>query len=101
MALKLRLDAQVIRDLADIRDYVMANASPSIAERIRKHLRSRINRLPRTPYLGVVTSEPDIRILPPTRFPYRIYYTVTSNAVVILHIRHSARSDPNLTNLRR
>ena len=43
-------------------------------------------------YLG---SNPEIRILPPTLYPYRIYYTVQGDDVVILHIRHSARSEPD------
>lgn len=32
--------------------------------------------------------------LPPTRYPYRIYYAVLGDDVVILHIRHTARSTP-------
>ena len=59
------------------------------------------NTSPETPLIGVATSEPGIRILPPTRYPYRIYYTVTDVAVVILHIRHSARHDPDLGDLGR
>jgi hypothetical protein len=35
----------------------------------------------------------------PIRYPYRIYYTVTAVAVVILHVRHSARLDPDLSEL--
>jgi hypothetical protein len=47
----------------------------------------------------VRTNEPDIRVLPPTRYPYRIYYTITADAVVILHVRHNARRDPDFSNL--
>ena len=97
MALKLRLDTQAGSDLAEIRSYLTANTSPAIAERVRKHIRVRINRLTRNPHLGVITTVPEIRILPPTRYPYRIYYTVTTDAVVILHIRHTSRRKPDLT----
>jgi len=31
--------------------------------------------------------------------PYRVYYTITAVAVVILHIRHTARIDPDLGEL--
>ncbi|HEY5827616.1 MAG TPA: type II toxin-antitoxin system RelE/ParE family toxin [Hyphomicrobiaceae bacterium] len=31
----------------------------------------------------------------PTRYPYRIYYTVQGDEVVILHIRHTARRAPD------
>jgi hypothetical protein len=34
-----------------------------------------------------------------TRYPYLIYYTVSAVAVVILHVRHSARLDPDLGEL--
>jgi plasmid stabilization system protein ParE len=47
------------------------------------------------PFIGVVSSNPQIRILPPTRYPYRIYYTVQGEDVVILHIRHTARLAPD------
>jgi hypothetical protein len=36
-----------------------------------------------------------------TRYPYRIYYTVTAVAVVILHIRRTARLDPEAGELER
>jgi hypothetical protein len=51
--------------------------------------------------MGVATSEPAIRVLPPTRYRYRIYYTLTADAVAILHIRHTARRDPDLADLKR
>jgi hypothetical protein len=34
-----------------------------------------------------------------TRYPYHVYYTVTAVAVVILHIRHMSRLDPDLSEL--
>ena len=101
MALKVRLDAQAKRDLLEIRSHLIQHAGITVAERVREHLRQRINRLRDLPLMGVVTSEPAIRILPPTRYPYRIYYTLTSEAVVILHIRHTARRDPDLDELKR
>lgn len=101
MALKVRLDAQAKRDLLHIRSYLIEHAGRAAAERVREHLRQRINRLRDLPLMGVVTSEPAIRVLPPTRYPYRIYYTLTADAVVILHIRHTARRDPDFADLKR
>lgn len=99
MALTVRLDAQARSDLEAIRAYLTLHAVAAAADRVRAHLRQRIRRLRHTPLIGVTTSEPGIRILPPTRYPYRIYYTVTADAVVVLHIRHSARRDPDLGEL--
>ena len=100
MALKLRLDQQAKRDLIEIRSYLLEHAGDAAAQRVRKHLRARMDMLQRMPLIGVATSEPAIRILAPTRYPYRIYYTLTGDAVVVLHIRHSARRDPALGDLR-
>jgi plasmid stabilization system protein ParE len=91
----LRGDARALQDLRDIRSYIAAQGSPASAERVRRHLRGRINRLRSNPFIGVVTSNPDIRVLPPTRYPYRIYYTIQAEHIVILHIRHTARQAPD------
>ena len=101
MALTVRLDRQAKGDLADIRSYLLEHAGTAAAERVRVHIRQRFKHLSETPLIGVATSEPGIRILPPARYPYRIYYTVTDVTVVILHIRHSARHDPDLGDLGR
>ena len=92
--MNLRWDARALQDLRAIRSYIAAQGSPAAADHVRQHLRNRVNRLLTNPFIGVVTTNPQIRILPPTRYPYRVYYTVQGNDVVILHIRHTARSTP-------
>lgn len=93
--MSIRWDARAVQDLQDIRSYIVQHGSPAAADRVRLHLRSRIELLLTKPLIGVPTSNSEIRILPPTRYPYRIYYTVQGNDVVILHIRHSARLAPD------
>src|SRR5262245_61158171 len=93
--MRLRWDTRALQDLRDIRSYFAKHGSPAAADRVRRHLRTRIERLLSNPFIGVMSTIPDIRTLPPTRFPYRIYYTVQGDDVVILHIRHTARSAPN------
>ena len=78
-------DVRALEDLRDIRRYIALRGSPAAADRVREHLRTRIERLHNRPLIGVVTSDPEIRILPPTLYPYRIYYTVRSDDGVILH----------------
>jgi plasmid stabilization system protein ParE len=99
MALKLRLDSQAKRDLVEIRAYLLEHAGEASANRVRDHLRKRFRRLLTKPMLGTETGERDILYLAPIRYPYRIYYTVTAVDVVILHVRHSARLDPDLRTL--
>jgi plasmid stabilization system protein ParE len=99
VALKLRLDAQAQRDLVEIRGYLLQQYGSQTADRVRDHLRKRFKRLLTRPSLGVDTVEPGILYLAPIRYPYRIYYTVTATSVIILHVRHSARLDPDLGEL--
>jgi plasmid stabilization system protein ParE len=93
--MNIRWDVRALEDLRDIRRYIAKHGSSAAADRVRDHLRTRVARLLTTPLIGVLTSNPEIRILPPTRYPYRIYYTIQGDDVVILHIRHSARSEPH------
>lgn len=92
--MNLRWDPRAIQDLREIRDYIAAHGSASSADRVRRHLRKRVERLRTNPFLGVATSAREIRVLAPTHYPYRIYYTVKPNEVVVLHIRHTARQAP-------
>jgi len=71
--MRLRWDRRALQDLRDIHSYVAANSSPGSAERVRRHLRSRTDLLASRPLLGVASSNPSIRVLFPTRYPYRIY----------------------------
>jgi toxin ParE1/3/4 len=98
--LKVQLHRRARRDLADIARYLVENAGEASAERVRLHLRAKIGRLARFPMLGIATTEPDIRVLPPTKYPYRVYYTVTDTAVIVLHVRHTARELPEPGTLR-
>ena len=94
MALKVRLHARARTDLRAIRDYLLEHAGPRPAERVRLHLKDKIALLSESPNIGTQTSIPQIRILSPTRYPYRIYYTIAADAVIVLHIRHTARQTP-------
>ena len=90
MVLKVKLHRRARADLAAIKAYLVREAGVRPAERVRTHLNDRILRLGRHPGLGIASDEPGIRILSPTRYPYRIYFTVTDDAVIVLHIRHTA-----------
>lgn len=91
MALTLRLSTRSTADLADIRDYLVP-LSPRGAENVRLALEATLDLLCDFPGMGHVTDIPDIRMMPVRRYGYLIYYTMTSNRLVIVHIRHGARS---------
>jgi plasmid stabilization system protein ParE len=97
MGLRISLHRRAAQDLQDIQSYLVQQAGAQAAERVRLHLLGKIRRLGNTPRMGRPTSNAAIRILPPTRYPYRIYYAVARDVVIVLHIRHSARRDPDST----
>ncbi len=92
--MKLRFDDQAINDLIEIRDYILEHASEAAANRVRAHFRDRFHRLKITPSLGISSTDANVRVLSPTKYPYRIYFTVQGDTIVILHIRHTSRRSP-------
>ena len=92
--MKLRWDAQALQDIREIHRYVAANSSRASADRVRRHFQARARMLLQRPLMGVPSNRPGLRILQPTRYPYRIYYTVLGDEVGILHIRHTSRQAP-------
>ena len=72
MALKLRLDPQAKRDLAEIRGFLLEQAGISSANRVRDQLRKRFKKLLTRPMLGIETAHPGVLYLAPILYPYRI-----------------------------
>ncbi len=98
MSLRVKWHRRATRDLQSIHERLAQHFGLPTAKRIRAELRQSARNLALRPFLlGRPTADPEIRILSLTRYPYRIYYTATAVAVVILHIRHSARLDPDLS----
>jgi toxin ParE1/3/4 len=96
--MKVRLDPRAVRDLEDIRAYLIEH-SPSGAERVRQHIAQTIERLGDFPLLGRITDETNVRVLPLTRYPYLIFYAVLPDTAAVLHIRHGAREPLDPTEL--
>jgi toxin ParE1/3/4 len=96
MGLNVRFDPRALGDLQEIRDYLVER-SPAGAERVRLHLMETIERLSDFPSLGRATDEPKVRVLPLTRYPYLVFYSLLNGEIVVLHIRHGARQaiDPS------
>jgi plasmid stabilization system protein ParE len=100
VSLKVKWHRRAARDLRSIHDHLVQESGTSVAKRVRAELRKSARRLALQPFLlGRPISGSEIRILSLTRYPYHVYYTVTAVAVVILHIRHMSRLDPDLSEL--
>jgi plasmid stabilization system protein ParE len=86
--------ARAANDLDDIVRYLLGHAGAATAERVRTHLLARAAKLGTLEQLGIRSSHSSIRLLSPAKYPYRFYFTRTTERVVVLHIRHSARDLP-------
>lgn len=87
--------ARAAGDLEEIVRYLLERAGSKSADVVRRHLLARAARLGAQVQLGVRSSHASIQILSPAKYPYRFYFTRTSDRVVILHIRHTARELPD------
>ena len=92
--MKVVFTEAALADLDDIASYLAANY-PSAAPAVERRLRLAITRIARWPQSAQqVENRPDVRVVPLVRYPYRIFYRVTPEAVEILHIHHTARRAP-------
>jgi toxin ParE1/3/4 len=90
--MKVRYAENALRELDEIFAYIHErnrSAAAAVVDRIER-LCALIGELP---FLGHLTDEAGVRMMPVVRYPFLIFYTVNDNAdeVVILHVRHGAR----------
>jgi plasmid stabilization system protein ParE len=93
--MKVRWSQTALKQLDDIFLYIYQrnrSAAPSVTKRVEE-LASLLGEFP---FIGHLTDEADVRILPVVRYPFAIFYTIVDAAgeVVILHIRHTAQEPP-------
>lgn len=91
--MKIRYTLLARDDLISITDYI-AVRSPQAARRIKQRIRTIISLLSEHPFIGSRTSDPTIRRLVTTPYPFLVFYEVTESNVIILAVRHAAR-DPS------
>jgi toxin ParE1/3/4 len=83
-----------VDDLRSIAAYLAANY-PSVAAAVERRLRIVIARIARWPESAqMVTERPGVRVVLLVRYPYRVFYRITEEAVEILHIHHTSRHGP-------
>jgi plasmid stabilization system protein ParE len=73
--------------------------SPSAASSAKKTIERRIRQLADFPLIAPATDEPGVRALSIVRLPYKVYYRIEHDEVWILHIRHTSRRTPDLSEL--
>lgn len=92
-AVKLRYDKRAIVDIEAIYEHIAAK-DPGAATRVVARIKTLAEQLVDRPELGRATSLPRIRLRSVVNHPYVIFYTSTSDAIVVLHVRHTARREP-------
>ena len=91
--MKVVYSPRAIRDLEHIASYYRSVADPKIAAAISERIEQVINRIALRPQGAprVIERRRDVRAMLVLRYPYKIFYRLRSDAVEILHIRHTSR----------
>jgi toxin ParE1/3/4 len=90
---RLRYTLPALADLSAILDYIAAH-SPQGARRVQARIKVLIDLLLQHPHIGTRTSDPAIRRMPTTPYPYLVFYEVTESEIIIHAVQHAAR-DPS------
>ncbi len=90
--MRLVYSPRAVRDLERIAAYYRSVAGPKIATAISGRIEQVINRIARRPLTAPpVAGRHNVRVVLVLRYPYKIFYRLTDEAVEILHIRHTAQ----------
>jgi toxin ParE1/3/4 len=90
--MRLVYSPRAIRDLERIAVYYHSVAGPKIATAISERIEQVINRIAARPMTAPpVSGRRNVRVVLVRRYPYKIFYRLSDEAVEILHIRHTAQ----------
>jgi toxin ParE1/3/4 len=85
---------EALRDLDEILTYIAAHYPTAYAP-FEKRLHTAVARIGAWPESAAeVAQRPGVRAVSLVRYPYKMFYRVTPDAVEILHIHHAARQEP-------
>jgi toxin ParE1/3/4 len=88
---KLRYTLSAGKELDEILGYTAAR-SPQGARHVQARIKAVVEMLVRHPKAGAQSTNPRLRRLIVSPFPYPIFYEVTADEVIIHGVRHAARS---------
>jgi plasmid stabilization system protein ParE len=84
---------EALEDLDGILAYI-ASHYPTVYEAFQIRLRSVVSRIGRWPDSAQQVAErPGVRVVPLFRYPYKIFYRNTGEAIEILYIHHVAQDE--------
>ena len=89
--MRVAYSPRAVTDLAKI-GYYLAEQNPAAAAAVEQRIRIIVELAALFPASGrMLEGRTRVRVLPLGMYSYRIFYTVSENELVVLHIRHSAR----------
>ena len=91
--MRLRYTLPALAALSAILDYIAAH-SPRGARQVQTRIKVLTDLLLLHPHIGRRTSDPAIRRMPMTPYPYLLFYEATETEIIIHAVRHAAR-DPS------
>jgi toxin ParE1/3/4 len=90
--MKVRYSPRAANDLIAIADY-LTERNPAAARAVEAAIRRTVDLLSEFSGSGrALTQRPNVRVMPLARYPYLIFYTISVEELLILHIRHGARA---------
>ena len=98
MELKIHLTPRAGADLDEIKAYLTPRDADA-AERVRRRIEQAVDTISFFPNIGRPTNIQGICVLPVARYPYLIYHAIRSDTLTVMHIRHTSREVPDLSEL--
>jgi toxin ParE1/3/4 len=90
---RVRYTENATAELARIFEYI-ARDNPSAADAVVRRVEEVAIRLAMFPGTGHACDTAGVLVAPLVRFPYAIYYKVEGDELLILHVHHGARRQP-------
>jgi plasmid stabilization system protein ParE len=90
---RLRYTLPALADLSAILDHIIAH-SPQGAGRVQARIKALTDLLLLHPNIGRRTTDPTMRRIRATPYPYLVFYEATETEIIIHAVRHAAR-DPS------
>jgi len=92
--MKVVYTEEALENLDAILGFV-ATHYPTLSPRLERRLRTVLARIAAWPESAQEVAErPGVRMVPLIRYPYKIFYRITDEAVEILYIHHAAQRPP-------
>jgi len=88
--MRIRYTRRAFADREAIFEY-LDRRNPQAARSVKAFIKKRIGDLRHLPERYPLVGQRDARALFLGRYPYMVYYRVSGDEIIILHIRHAAR----------